>query len=738
MKNKNFIKNKGKLILLSFTGLVLISEIGSMLLPFNKQFFHVTALIVTGLLILAVLKGVDLTAEELQKNRQRLKDIFDTLDVAIWSHDLKSNHLMITPGIEKLYGYTFQEFYQDNELWRKVIHPDDLYVLPVREKAFARGEIITSIYRIIRPDGEIRWIQDRGIPTVRNGELVDFSSVLFDITDRKESENRYKSLVEMSPDIIAVYSREKIDYINETGALVFGAASPEDLIGIPLSNLVPKKVLSELRYRELTIGDDVGDKINVEFQAARLDGKLIDLEMVSMPIFFEGRAARQIVGRDISERKKAEQMIQNMAYYDGLTGLPNRNRFREKLNEALLNNKGQKLAVLFLDLDRFKIINDTKGHTAGDELLKSVASRLAAAVKKDGIVSRQGGDEFIILLNDGSRDKIVRVSKRILNDFSRPFGINGEEFFVTPSIGISVYPCDGADGETLIKNADTAMYLAKDRGKNNYQFYTSHLHGLSSKKMELETGLRKAIELGQLTLHYQPQVELETGNIIGVESLIRWEHPQKGLVSPAEFIPLAEETGLIVPIGRWVLKKACEQHQLWQEKGFPPLTISVNISVRQFQDDNFVESVKRILLETGMDPSSLELEITESIMQNFERSITILGQLNQLGLKIALDDFGTGYSSLSNLKHLPIDTIKIDKSFLDDIQADALEGAMVKTILDMGLNMRFHVIAEGIEKPEQVGYLLSNGCTVGQGFHFSRPLPPSQIERLLSKPILVS
>ncbi|MGA9227377.1 MAG: EAL domain-containing protein, partial [Mesobacillus sp.] len=396
-------------------------------------------------------------------------------------------------------------------------------------------------------------------------------------------------------------------------------------------------------------------------------------------------------------------------------------------------NGDQELAVLFLDLDRFKIINDTKGHRVGDLLLKVVASRLKNAVQDKGLVSRQGGDEFIILLKGLNKAQVIEVAERILGEFSEGIDVENQEFFVTPSIGISMAPGDGQDEETLIKHADTAMYLAKERGKNNFQFYTNQLHGLSSRKMELENGLRKALEQDQLMLHYQPQVNLETGKIIGVEALVRWQHPENGIISPGEFIPLAEETGLIVPLGKWVLQKASAQNKEWHDKGFSSIPISVNISVRQLQEDRFIDTVKQILDQTGLDPSYLDLEITESIMQNSENTAMILNQLKDLGVTLAIDDFGTGYSSLSLLKHLPIDKIKIDKSFVDDIIHHANQGAMVKTIIDMGHNLQFDVIAEGVEEQEQVAFLLRNGCMIGQGYHFSRPLPPDAMEDLLKK-----
>lgn len=731
---RKFQKHIGLLIIIFLLFAELIDWTTSFYFTLNEVSGYIIDLITTLVLMLFFIKifrGMKKAAAELQSNRKRLKNIFDTLDVAIWSHDLRSDILLITSGIEKLYGYTSEEFYKDNTLWKKVIHPEDLHVLPEREAGLARGEAVTSVYRIIRPNGEVRWIQDRGIPTFDEmGNFVDFTSVLFDITDKQESEGRYRSLVEMSPDLIAVYSRGKLDYINEAGCRLFKAEGPDELIGQPISKFLPVEVLSQIKNRELTIDENFEEKFWLEFKVQQLDGNKIDVEMSAMPILYEGRMAEQIVGRDLTQRKKAEKTIKYMAYYDVLTGLPNRNMFRRRLNHALKQNVNQKLAVLFLDLDRFKIINDTKGHSVGDLLLKIVAVRLKNAVKDEGFVSRQGGDEFIILLNDMDKDRVIEVAQRILNEFSNGIELENQEFFVTPSIGISMAPLDGNDEETLIKHADTAMYLAKDRGKNNFQFYTDKLNGLSSRKMELENGLRKALEHDQLVLHYQPQVELATGKIVGVEALVRWQHPEHGMISPAEFIPLAEESGLIVPLGRWVLQKACEQNKAWQTSGYPSIPMSVNISVRQLQEDQFIETVKTVLSETGMKPQYLDFEITESIMQNSDMSGVILNQLKDLGVTLAIDDFGTGYSSLSLLKHLPIDKIKIDKSFVDDIIYHSNQGAMVKTIIDMGHNLQFTVIAEGVEEAEQVEFLMKNGCRVGQGYYYSKPLPLHEMEEI--------
>lgn len=711
--------------------LAMIDFVFTSIFPMSGITHLVSEIMINTLILLVVwmfYKKIIKSTNELMDDRKRLINIYDSLDVAIWSHDLKSNTLLVTSGIEKLYGYTAEMFYQDHELWKKVIYPADVHVLAERAEKIAKGEPVTSVYRIIRADGEVRWIQDRGIPTLDYlGNLTDFNSVLFDITDRKESEGLYHSLVELSPDLVAVYSRGKLDYINEAGVRLLKAKSQNELVGHPISDLIPSDILAQINTGQSSTSSEGATKRSFEFQAIGKDGEKFDMEMSSVPILYAGRMAEQIVGRDISQRKKAEAMIKRLAYFDVLTGLPNRVQLRCHLEAALKENDGQNIAVLFLDLDRFKIINDTKGHAVGDQVLKKVARKLEKAVNGEGFVARNGGDEFIILLRDSDKEKAENIANRILAEFSKAIKIVRNDFFVTTSIGISLTPEDGNDEDTLIQHADTAMYYAKKRGKNNFQFYNCQLDKQSQRKLELENDLRKAIESNQFELYFQPQVEMASGKIVGMEALVRWNHPDQGLISPVEFIPLAEETGLIVPLGEWVLRTACEQNKIWQDNGQFWVPIAVNISVRQLQEERFIEMVKDILANTDLDPCYLELEITESMMLDYDNSSDLLKQLKEIGVSIAIDDFGTGYSSISRLKYLPIDRIKIDKSFVDEIIHHPSLGSLVKTIIDMGQNLGFKVVAEGIESQAQVDFLLENNCQVGQGFYYGKPKSSSCI-----------
>lgn len=727
------LKTKWSLICL-FVLLEILVQIGFFFYPIKHMalsVLHMVVSIITFVLIFILILVMSNITKELSRSNSRLNNVFDSLDVAVWSHDMKSNCLLITPGIEKLYGYSLDEFYQDHLLWRKVILQEDQKVIDQRQEQLNKREPVTSFYRIVRPDGEVRWIRDRGIPTYdEKGNFVYFTSVLFDVTEQKEREERYRGLVEMSPDIIAVIRDWKFVFVNKAGSDLFN--SP-DIIGRNILEFVSNESVSRIEDIVQEMNDKDIEKNYFECQLLLPNDVVIDAEVSIMKILYEGRAAKLIVGRDITERKKAEQIIHKMAYYDSVTNLPNRNMFKEHVNNGLAKNEpNQELAILFLDLDRFKVINDTKGHSTGDLLLKDVSDRLRSVVKSDGLVSRQGGDEFLILLEGKNKEEIETIAQRIIDVFSFPFFIGCEEVFVTTSIGISLYPYDGEDQETLIKNADTAMYLAKELGKNNFQYYNASLNTQSTRKMELEVGLRKALETNQFRMVYQPQYELETGKIIGVEGLIRWEHPKLGPISPVEFIPLAEETGLIVPIGKWVLRQVCHDHTEWKQNGIGPMKMAVNISVRQMQEQGFVKSVKKVIDEYQVNPDMIELEITESIMQNINHSIVILKELKELGVKIAIDDFGKGYSSLSYLKHLPIDKIKVDKSFVDDIVDPDHNGLIAKAIIDIGHIMKFAVIAEGIEDETQVAFLLKNSCKLGQGYYYSKPLHEEGVRRLLS------
>lgn len=439
---------------------------------------------------------------------------------------------------------------------------------------------------------------------------------------------------------------------------------------------------------------------------------------------------------DITHRKQAEERIRYHAHYDSLTALPNRLLFYEHLSLALAQAKEEqrKCAVMFLDLDQFKRINDTMGHNSGDLLLQAAGERIREGLRQGDIIGRQGGDEFLILLPHLDLDEeAALVAERIITLFNRPFPLDGCEVFVTPSIGISLYPAHGENKESLITHADTAMYYAKEQGRNNYQFYTPELNKKVQERLSLENGLRKGLEREEFLFYYQPQVNLSSGQISGVEVLIRWEAPERGLVSPEVFIPVAEETGLIVPLGERILRNACLQNLEWQCKGYPPLRISVNISARQFRQPNFVETITQILDEVGMEGKWLELEITESVaMEGSDNLVNQLQRLKTLGIRVAIDDFGTGYSSLNSLRQLPFDTLKIDQSFIREIGKDRNGEAVLRSILQLAKDLQLKVVAEGVETIHQKIFLLNQKCDEVQGYFFSPPLPPEEVEKFLS------
>ena len=435
------------------------------------------------------------------------------------------------------------------------------------------------------------------------------------------------------------------------------------------------------------------------------------------------------------EKTKADERIEYLASHDSLTKLPNRDMFNELLRHAIegASRHQRSLALLFIDLDRFKVIDDSLGHDAGDMLLLEVANRLRSVLRASDVVARLGGDEFVVLLEEtAERNDVERIAGLLLSALGRPTQLSGHECHATASIGIAMYPSDGLDAQTLTKNADMAMYLAKEDGKNAFRFFSKEIKAQSIERLTLESALRRALEREQFSLHYQPKIDMTSGQITGVEALLRWAHPELGLVSPAQFIPLAEETGLIVPIGRWVLKEACAQNMAWQRHGLRPVTIAVNLSPRQFADGQLLHDVDEALLASGMSPVLLQLEVTESmVMRNVPRAIRVLDAIQSRGIRLAIDDFGTGYSSMSLMKQFPIDTIKIDRSFVRDLADDSEDQAIAQAIISMGKALGMTVVAEGVETVEQREFLRAHACDEMQGYLFSKPLPPRELAELL-------
>jgi diguanylate cyclase (GGDEF)-like protein len=470
----------------------------------------------------------------------------------------------------------------------------------------------------------------------------------------------------------------------------------------------------------------------------RRDGFEISIEDSVAPIHDrEGRATGAvIVFRDVSAARAMALQMAHTAQHDFLTGLPNRMLLNDRVGHAiaLAQRHGKQVALLFLDLDGFKHINDSLGHPTGDKLLQSIAKRLVDCVRSADTVSRQGGDEFVVLLSEVEHLEDAAISAgRMLRAVAEPHSIDQHELHVTLSIGVSVYPEDGVDAETLIKNADTAMYQAKENGRQGYQFFKPAMNAWAVERQFIEESLRRAVERHEFALHYQPKVDLRTGAITGAEALLRWTHPTRGLISPVQFIPVAEDCGLILPIGHWVLREACRQARAWMDAGLPVATIAVNVSALEFRNEKFLEDLFAILGETGLDPGSLELELTESVlMKRAESTAAILKTLRERGVQVAIDDFGTGYSSLSYLRKFAVDALKIDQSFVGRITTGADDASIVAAVINMARSLKLRVVAEGVETPEELAFLRDHQCGEAQGFYFSRPMLPQQFARLLS------
>lgn len=433
-------------------------------------------------------------------------------------------------------------------------------------------------------------------------------------------------------------------------------------------------------------------------------------------------------------QRRVEAIIRHQASHDQLTGLANRLLFNERLSLALANahQNAEMLAVIFLDLDRFKNVNDTLGHPVGDLLLQGVSRRLTNCLRVGDSIARWGGDEFTVLLyNINSHEEATLICQKIIQSLSSPFDLDGLELYTKASLGIALAPYDGEDAETLLKNADAAMYKAKQRGRNNYQFYTRAIGSKVSEELNLENQLYKALKKSEFVLHYQPQINLNTGKIVGMEALVRWQHPERGLIFPDRFIPLAEETGFICQIDEWVMRAACLQNREWQLLGLPPMRIAVNLSCRQFLQPNTVQTIAEILSETELNPEYLEIEITETIaMTDVNFTVSVLQHLQEMGIHISLDDFGTGYSSLWSLKNLPLNNLKIDKSFVADLQEGSSGATIVKVAIALGQGLNLQVIAEGVETAEQLAFLQSLHCEMGQGYFFSKPIPAAAATQL--------
>jgi diguanylate cyclase (GGDEF)-like protein/PAS domain S-box-containing protein len=702
-----------------------------------------------------------------------------------WSLDFETGEMSLSAEMNRIFGHAAASTAQRFEDFLGNIHPKDRNVLEqTLQQAVKTGQDSDMEHRIVTSDGMTRWVHTI-VRRSRHDQKKLLNGTIRDITERKIAgvrltvEHRVTQLVagaadpnEIVPGIIeAICSGLTFDCgahwnLDKDGALLqctasWGENAPAiaEFLALTKKMSVPSGVDLPGRAwagHEPLILTDLGSEQGFSRTAAALQaglhgglafpivgaGRIFGvIELFSAGTVQPDEALMQLlkslsaqIGQSF-QRKVAEDQLRFIATHDSLTDLPNRSLFNERLRHALHQGTrySRGIAVMFIDMDRFKVVNDSLGHSAGDRLLQDSANRLAECLRESDTVARLGGDEFVVMIENFTAPKdAIAVAQKVLVSLARPFFVDGQEFLMSASIGISTFPDDGKDAETLLKNADIAMYRAKDQGRNNYQFYSAQMNKHTFERLAMESSLRRAVERNEFLLHYQPKLDLRTGAIAGVEALVRWQHPDWGMVSPAQFIPLAEETGLIVQIGEWVLKAACEQNKRWRDQGIPPLRVAVNLSARQFAQKTLLSDIAKTIAQSGLTPDCLELEITESlVMTNPEHATETLQKLKAMGISLSIDDFGTGYSSLAYLKRFPIDCVKIDRSFIKDIPTEADDMAITKGVIALGHSLRLKVVAEGVETVEQQDFLRSNSCDEMQGYLFSKPLPAEEMTALL-------
>ncbi len=687
-----------------------------------------------------------LMEETLKESEERYRGALESIEDGYWEVDLEGKVLFFNDALCRIHGYSRDEMLalsrEDYSAQDGVERWDEVW-----NEVYATGESANGItWEINTKDGKEKSLE-ASVSLMKNakGQPVGFRGISRDVTERKlleeeirHSEERYRTILEeMEEWYFETDLSGNILFYNKLLLKNLGY-SDKGLMGLNFKDLIEDNQIETL-YKTFNQVYRTGEPIrDFPYDFTRQDGSTTFTEFSIFPkrdgkgevCGFRG------VGHDITERKRAEERIQYLATHDVLTGLPNRLMFNQLLSHAIngAQRHERQLAVLFFDLDRFKVINDTLGHGAGDKLLQEVANRLRQTLRAVDVIARLGGDEFVILIEEISNlDQVTAVARIVLSTVMKPIAIMEQECRVTASVGISIYPKDGMDEETLMKNADIAMYFAKEEGKNNYQLYSKEIKSQSVERLLIETNLRQALNREEFYLNYQAKLDFKTGAITGVEALLRWNNPTLGLIPPMRFIPLAEETGLIVPIGRWVLQTACAQNAIWQAQGLPPVCMAVNLSLRQLTDEGLLGDIERALHESGIAPALLELEITESmVMSNPERMIKILSRIKDLGVRLAIDDFGTGYSSLAQLKSFPIDTLKVDRSFIRNIPENPEDKAITEAIIAMGKTLSLTVVAEGVETEEQLDFLMEHACDEMQGYYFSRPIEPEEFADLLS------